>query len=147
MENERHVVVELPDGNVSIGMNPDIEAPPTVDESQLQQHPHLEIIVKYPEINRTILWMFLWLGLYAFSTRFSLADILNIMFLGATLYTVYSEKLKARPILAFHSTYCFFALPVAVVFTMWIDAVYLFALGVFTLITLHQSILEVRTRT
>ena len=147
MENERHVVVELPDGNVSIGMNPDIEAPPTVDESQLQQHPHLEIIVKYPEINRTILWMFLWLGLYAFSTRFSLADILNIMFLGATLYTVYSEKLKARPILAFHSTYCFFALPVAVVFTMWIDAVYLFALGVFILITLHQSILEVRART
>ena len=91
--------------------------------------------------------MFLWLGLYSFATRFSLADILNIIFLGATLYAVHSEKLKTRPILAFHSTYCFFALPMAVVFTLWIDAVYLFALGMFTLITLHQSMLEVRERT
>ena len=147
MENERHVVVESPDGCVSIGTNPDIEAPTTVDEPQLQQHPHLEVIVKYPEINRTVLWMFLWLGLYAFAKRFSLADGLNIMFLGATLYAVHSEKLKARLILAFHSTYCFFALPIAVVFTLWIDATYLFALGMITLITLHQSTLEIRERT
>ena len=147
MENERHVVVESPDGCVSIGTNPDIEAPTTVDEPQLQQHPHLEVIVKYPDINRVVLWMFLWLGLYSFAIRFSLADILNIIFLGATLYAVYSEKLKARLILAFHSTYCFFALPMAVVFSLWIDAVYLFALGMFTLITLHQSMLEIRERT
>jgi hypothetical protein len=147
MENERHVVVESPDGCVSLGTNPDIEAPQSVDEPQLQQYPHLEIIVKYPEINRMVLWMFLWLGLYALSIRFSVADVLNIMFLVVTLYAVYSEKLRLRPILVFHSTYCFFALPIAVIFTMWIDAVYLFALGIFTLITLHQSMLEVRERT
>jgi len=145
MNNERHVVVESPDGCVSIGTNHDIEAHSIV-EPQPQQHPHLEVIVKYPEINRTVLWMFLWLGLYSFAIRFSLADILNIIFLGATLYAVYSEKLKARLILAFHSTYCFFALPIAVVFTLWIDAVYLFALGMFMLITLHQSTLEIRER-
>jgi len=147
MENERHVVVESPDGNVSIGMNQDIEAPQSADEPQLQQYPHLEIIVKYPEINRMVLWVFLWLGLYALSIRFSVADVLNIMFLVVTLYAVYSEKLKLRPVLVFHSTYCFFALPTAVIFTMCIDAVYLFALGIFTLITLHQSMLEVRERT
>ena len=148
MENERHVVVESPDGCVSIGTNPDIEAPQNVDEPQLQQHPHphLEIIVKYPEINRMVLWMFLWLGLYDLSIRFSVADGLNIMFLVVTLYAVFSEKLRLRPVLVFHSTYCFFALPTTVIFTMWIDAVYIFALGVFTLITLHQSTLEVRER-
>lgn len=146
MENERHVVVESPDGCVSIGTNHDIETPSIV-EPQPQQHPHLEVIVKYPEINRTVLWMFLWLGLYSFANRFWIADILNIMFLIATLYTVHSEKLKARLILAFHSTYCFFALPMAVVFSLWIDVAYLFALGMITLITLHQSMLEVRERT
>src|SRR6056300_1626678 len=88
MENERHVVVESPDGNVSIGMNQDIEAPQSADEPQLQQYPHLEIIVKYPEINRMVLWVFLWLGLYALSIRFSVADVLNIMFLVVTFYVL-----------------------------------------------------------
>ena len=33
MENGRHVVVESPDGNIFIGMNPDIEAPPVIEAS------------------------------------------------------------------------------------------------------------------
>ena len=94
MENERHVVVESPDGCVSIGTNPDIEAPTTVDEPQLQQHPHLEVIVKYPDINCTVLWMFLWLGLYSFATRFSIADILNILVSGSTVYKENKGDLK-----------------------------------------------------
>lgn len=145
MNNERHVVVESPDGCVSIGTNPEIESPSIV-EPQPQQHPHLEIYVKYSDINHTIIWVFLWFGLYSLTTRFSVADILNIMFLGATLYAVNSENLKLRLILALHSTYCFFALPIAIVFTLWIDAAYLFALGMFMLITLHQSTLEIRER-
>lgn len=147
MENERHVVVESPDGCVSIGTNPDIEAPTTVDEPQLQQHPHLEVIVKYPDINCTVLWMFLWLGLYSFATRFSIADILNIMFLGATLYAVHSGSLRTQGILPLHSAYCFLAVPVAVVLNMWIDVGYLTGLGLFVLFTFRLSVIEVRERT
>ena len=91
--------------------------------------------------------MFLWLGLYSFATRFSIADILNIMFLGATLYAMHSGSLRTQAILPLHSAYCFLAVPVVVVLNMWIDVGYLTGLGLFVLFTFRLSVIEVRERT
>ena len=48
MENGRHVVVESPDGNIFIGMNPDREAPPVIEpQPQPQQRPHMQVYIGY----------------------------------------------------------------------------------------------------
>jgi len=143
MNNGRHVVVESPDGNMSIGTNTDIESPPIV-EPELRRDPHMQVYVKYHEVNRITCWVFLWIGLYALVSRFSVMDILNIMFLGATLYTVISEDIKARPFLAMHCMYCFITVPVAVVYNAWWDVGYLFALGLHLQLTIYWSKAEIR---
>tara|TARA_B100000405_G_scaffold302450_1_gene265782 strand:- start:1127 stop:1567 length:441 start_codon:yes stop_codon:yes gene_type:complete len=143
MNNGRHVVVESPDGNMSIGTNPDIEAPPNI-ESQPYQDPHMEIYVKYNYITRAILWTFSWFGAAGLIYRRSMIDILNTVFLIVTIYSVQSERAESRPILAIHSFYCFALVPIAAVFEAWWDVCYLFALGIHLMITINQSKLNIR---
>lgn len=145
MENGRHVVVESPDGNIFIGMNPDIEAPPVIEpQPQPQQRPHMQIYVGYHEVTRVVLWVFLWFGVYGLVTRRSVIDILNITFLVATLYTVHSEKIESRPFVVLHAFYCFGLVPIAAVVDLWWDVGYLFALGIHLLITIYWSKLDIR---
>ena len=147
MENGRHVVVESPDGNIFIGMNPDIEAPPVIEpqpQPQPQQHPHMQIYVGYHEVTRVVLWVFLWFGVYGLVTRRSVIDMLNITFLVATLYSVHSEKIESRPFVVLHAFYCFGLVPIAAVVDLWWDVGYLFALGIHLLITIYWSKLDIR---
>ena len=143
MENERHVVVESPDGNIFIGVNPDIEAPPVI-EPQPQQRPHMQIYVVYQEVTRVVLWVFVWFGMYGLVARRSVIDILNITFLAATLYSVHSEKIESRPFVMLHAFYCFGLVPIAAVLDLWWDIGYLFALGIHLLITIYWSKLDIR---
>ena len=143
MENERHVVVESPDGNIFIGVNPDIEAPPVI-EPQPQQRPHMQIYVMYHEVTRVVLWMFLWFGVFGLMTRRSVIDILNITFLVATLFSVHSEKIESRPFVVLHAFYCFGLAPIAAVLNLWWDVGYLFALGIHLLMTIYWSKLDIR---
>ena len=142
MENERHVVVESPDGNIFIGVNPDIEAPPVI-EPQPQQRPHMQIYIMYHEVTRVVLWVFLWFGMYGLVARRSVIDILNITFLAATLYSVHSEKIESRPFVVLHAFYCFGLVPIAAVLDLWWDVGYLFSLGIHLLMTIYWSKLDI----
>ena len=145
MENGRHVVVESPDGNIFIGVNPDIEAPPVIEpQSQPQQRPHMQIYVMYHEVTRVVLWVFLWFGMYGLIARMSVIDILNITFLVATLYSVHSERIESRPFVMLHAFYCFGLVPIAAVLDLWWDVGYLFALGIHLLTTIYWSKLDIR---
>ena len=151
MEREqRHVLVEGPNGNVSIGMNPDVEAPPHVEaniEAQPQQRPHLQIYIEYREINLVFLWVFLFMAVLKFVLvpRSPVFDMFNIVFICATLYFVHSKRVEGRAIVLIHASCCFLTVPViTMVYQSWWDAGYLFSLGIHLLATVYFSKMGIR---
>ena len=151
---QRHVLVEGPNGNVSIGMNPDVEAPPHVEanieaniEAQPQQRPHMQIYIEYGEINLVSLWIFLFMAVlkFVFVPRSPVFDMFNIVFMAATLYFVHSKKVEGRPIVLLHASCCFLTVPViAMVYQAWWDAGYFFSLGIHLLATVYFSKMGIR---
>lgn len=153
MEREqRHVLVEGPNGNVSIGMNTDVEAPPHVEENveaQLQQRPHMQIYIEYHEVTRVLLWVFLYVGIakLVLVMRSPVFDMFHIVFLAVTLYLVHSKKIEGRSVVILHAIYCFLAVPIiTVVYQAWWDVGYLFSLGLHLLATAYFSKIGIRER-
>tara|TARA_B100000405_G_scaffold6509_1_gene5819 strand:+ start:1295 stop:1756 length:462 start_codon:yes stop_codon:yes gene_type:complete len=147
---QRHVFVESPDGNIFIGTNPDIEAPPIVETiigTQSQQRTHMQIHIEYHEISQLLLFVHSLLALYVLVMRTLVIDIIITVSLATSIYSVYSGKVEGRPILLFQSICCFVTVPIIIlIYHPWWDVGYLFSLGIHLLLTVYFSKMGIRER-
>ncbi len=144
-QEQRHVYVESPDGNILMGTNPDIETPPIVYKTQSQQRPHMQIHIEYHNITTLLLLAHLCLALYMLLMRTSVIDIMITVSMATTLYSVYSGKVEGRPILLLQSICCFLTVPIiTLIYHPWWDVGYLFSLGLHLLLTVYFSKMGIR---
>ena len=148
MEHEqiRHVVIEKPDGSVAVGTNHDIEAPPIVEPASPTDTPNItyQVEVKYAGVlTHVYYYIYVPLGMVGFIARFSVIDILNVVFLCCTLYFIMSNRFEGRAFLVIHSMVSCILVMITCILYYWIDAIYFFCLGVHLLLISSTSEVEI----
>ena len=149
MQNERHLVVEEPDGSVAIAFNQEVAAPPPPPPEmiRLRPRPRFRLLLEYHPVARALAYIFMIssginLGLFRRTI-----DIINFALIVSTTGALHSEHSASIGVVVFHGTCAGLMIVPFCVLRMWEQAIFQFssALMCFTAFNTCTQTLEQST--
>lgn len=137
MQNERHLVVEEPDGSVAIAFNEEVPAPPPPPPPRLleifQPPQHIIYTIEYHPVVRGLAYIFF------ISAGINLAlfrrtiDIINFVLIITTIGALHTEKPASIAVIILHGTCAGLMVVPFCVLRMWEQAIYQFSIAIMCL--------------
>ena len=131
MQNERHLVVEEPDGSVAIAFNQEVAAPPPPPREmiRLRPRPRFRLLLEYHPVARALAYIFMIssginLGLFRRTI-----DIINFALIVSTTGALHSEHSASIGVVVFHGTSAALMIVPFCVLRMWEQAIYQFSIA------------------
>ena len=140
MQNERHLVVEEPDGSVAIAFNQEVPPPPPPPEMiGLRPQPRFRFLIEYHPVARALAYIFMIasginLGLFR-----RIIDIINFALIVSTTGALHTEHSASITVIVFHGTCAGLMVVPFCVLRMWEQAIYQFSIAMMCMTTFNTA--------
>ena len=135
MQNERHLVVEEPDGSVAIAFNEEVAAPPPPQPEMitLRPQPRLRFLIEYHPVVRGLSYIFVISSGINLALFMRTIDIINFMLIVSTTGALHTEHSASIIVIFFHGTCAGLMMVPFCVLRMWEQAIYQFSIAMMCL--------------
>ena len=132
MQNERHLVVEEPDGSVAIAFNQEVAAPPPVPPPEmirLRPRPRFRLLLEYHPVARALAYIFVLASGINLALFMRTIDIINFVLIVSTTGALHTEHSASITVIVFHGTCAGLMIVPFCVLRMWEQAIYQFSIA------------------
>ena len=134
MQNERHLVVEEPDGSVAIAFNEEVAAPPPPLPPPEMYGPRprrrLRFLIEYHPVVRGLSYIFIISSGINLALFMRTIDIINFALIVFTTGALHTEDSASIGIIVFHGTCAGLMVVPFCVLRMWEQAIYQFSIAI-----------------
>ena len=123
MKNERHLVVQEPDGTIAIAFNSEV-SPPEPQVQQEVQHVQQVLRIRYNLFTKLYACFLLTLAVFQLMFFSHALDAINLMFMVVTVLAIYGEKPQSIIQLTFHAFTSIILFIILLVIQFWYRAMY-----------------------
>ena len=124
MQNERHLVVEEPDGSVAIAFNQEVPPPETPPEII---RPRFRLLLEYHPVARALAYIFVFASGINLALYMRTIDIINFVLIVFTTGALHSNDSASITVIVFHGTCAGLMVVPFCVLRMWEQAIYQFS--------------------
>ena len=124
MQNERHLVVEEPDGSVAIAFNQ--EVPPPEPPPEIIR-PRFRLLLEYHPVARALAYIFVFASGINLALYMRTIDIINFVLIVFTTGALHSNDSESITVIVFHGTCAGLMVVPFCVLRMWEQAIYQFS--------------------
>ena len=131
MQNERHLVVEEPDGSVAIAFNQEVAAPPPPPPEmiRLRPRPRFRLLLEYHPVARALVYIFTIASGINLALYMRTIDIINFVLIVFTTGALHSNDSASITVIVFHGTCAGLMVVPFCVLRMWEQAIYQFSIA------------------
>ena len=131
MQNERHLVVEEPDGSVAIAFNQEVAAPPPPPREmiRLRPRPRFRLLLEYHPVARALAYIFVLASGINLALYTRTIDIINFVLIVSTTGALHTEHSASITVVVFHGTCAGLMIVPFCVLRMWEQAIYQFSIA------------------
>jgi len=131
MQNERHLVVEEPDGSVAIAFNQEVAAPPPPPREmiRLRPRPRFRLLLEYHPVARALAYIFVLASGINLALYMRTIDIINFVLIVFTTGALHSNDSASITVIVFHGTCAGLMVVPFCVLRMWEQAIYQFSIA------------------
>ena len=131
MQNERHLVVEEPDGSVAIAFNEEVAAPPPPPPEmiRLRPRPRFRLLLEYHPVARALAYIFVIASGINLALFMRIIDIINFVLIVSTTGALHTEHSASITVIVFHGTCAGLMVVPFCVLRMWEQAIYQFSIA------------------
>ena len=131
MQNERHLVVEEPDGSVAIAFNQEVAAPPPPPPEmiRLRPRPRFRLLLEYHPVARALAYIFVLASGINLALFMRIIDIINFVLIVSTTGALHTEHSASITVIVFHGTCAGLMVVPFCVLRMWEQAIYQFSIA------------------
>jgi len=133
MQNERHLVVEEPDGSVAIAFNEEVAAPPPPPPPPemigLRPQPRFRFLIEYHPVARALAYIFMIASGINLGLFMRIIDIINFALIVSTTGALHTEHSASITVIVFHGTCAGLMIVPFCVLRMWEQAIYQFSIA------------------
>ena len=133
MQNERHLVVEEPDGSVAIAFNEEVAAPPPPLPPPEMYGPRprrrFRFLIEYHPVVRGLSYIFIISSGINLALFMRTIDIINFVLIVFTTGALHTEDSASIGIIVFHGTCAGLMIVPFCVLRMWEQAIYQFSIA------------------
>ena len=131
MQNERHLVVEEPDGSVAIAFNQEVAAPPPPPPEmiRLRPRPRFRLLLEYHPVARALAYIFVLASGINLALYTRTIDIINFVLIVSTTGALHTEHSASITVIVFHGTCAGLMIVPFCVLRMWEQAIYQFSIA------------------
>ena len=131
MQNERHLVVEEPDGSVAIAFNQEVAAPPPPPREmiRLRPRPRFRLLLEYHPVARALAYIFVLASGINLALYTRTIDIINFVLIVFTTGALHSNDSATIAVVIFHGTCAGLMIVPFCVLRMWEQAIYQFSIA------------------
>jgi len=133
MQNERHLVVEEPDGSVAIAFNEEVAAPPPPppppEMIRLRPQPRFRFLIEYHPVARALAYIFMIVSGINLGLFMRIIDIINFALIVSTTGALHTEHSASITVIVFHGTCAGLMVVPFCVLRMWEQAIYQFSIA------------------
>jgi hypothetical protein len=133
MQNERHLVVEEPDGSVAIAFNEEVAAPPPPPPPPemigLRPQPRFRFLIEYHPVARALAYIFMIASGINLALFGRTIDIINLALIVSTTGALHTEHSASITVIVFHGTCAGLMIVPFCVLRMWEQAIYQFSIA------------------
>ena len=131
MQNERHLVVEEPDGSVAIAFNQEVAAPPPPPPEmiRLRPRPRFRLLLEYHPVARALAYIFVLASGVNLALYTRTIDIINFVLIVFTTGALHSNDSASITVIVFHGTCAGLMVVPFCVLRMWEQAIYQFSIA------------------
>jgi len=131
MQNERHLVVEEPDGSVAIAFNQEVAAPPPPPPEmiRLRPRPRFRLLLEYHPVARALAYIFVLASGINLALFMRIIDNINFVLIVSTTGALHTEHSASITVIVFHGTCAGLMVVPFCVLRMWEQAIYQFSIA------------------
>jgi hypothetical protein len=130
MQNERHLVVEEPDGSVAIAFNQEVPPPePPPEMIRLRPQPRFRFLIEYHPVARALAYIFMIASGINLGLFMRIIDIINFALIVSTTGALHTEHSASITVIVFHGTCAGLMVVPFCVLRMWEQAIYQFSIA------------------
>ena len=141
MQNERHLVVEEPDGSVAIAFNEEVAAPPPPPPPPemigLRPQPRFRFLIEYHPVARALAYIFMIASGINLGLFMRIIDIINFALIVSTTGALHTEHSASITVIVFHGTCAGLMIVPFCVLRMWEQAIYQFSIAMMCMTTFN----------
>jgi len=143
MQNERHLVVEEPDGSVAIAFNEEVAAPPPPPPPPemigLRPQPRFRFLIEYHPVARALAYIFMIASGINLGLFMRIIDIINFVLIVSTTGALHTEHSASITVVVFHGTCAGLMIVPFCVLRMWEQAIFQFSVTVMCLTAFNTA--------
>ena len=143
MKNERHLVVEEPDGSVAIAFNEEVAAPPPPPPPPemigLRPQPRFRFLIEYHPVARALAYIFMIASGINLGLFMGIIDIINFVLIVSTTGALHTEHSASITVIVFHGTCAGLMVVPFCVLRMWEQAIYQFSITMMCLTAFNTA--------
>ena len=130
MQNERHLVVEEPDGSVAIAFNQEVPPPePPPEIIRPRPRPRFRLLLEYHPVARALAYIFVLASGINLALYMRTIDIINFVLIVFTTGALHSNDSASITVIVFHGTCAGLMVVPFCVLRMWEQAIYQFSIA------------------
>ena len=129
MQNERHLVVEEPDGSVAIAFNQEVP-PPEPPPEIIQPRSHVRFLLEYHPVARALAYIFVLASGVNLALYTRTIDIINFVLIVSTTGAIHTEYQASIAVVVFHGTCAGLMIVPFCVLRMWEQAIFQFSVAI-----------------
>ena len=131
MQNERHLVVEEPDGSVAIAFNQEVPPPepPEPPPEIIRPRPRFRLLLEYHPVARALVYIFTIASGINLALYMRTIDIINFVLIVFTTGALHSNDSASITVIVFHGTCAGLMIVPFCVLRMWEQAIYQFSIA------------------
>jgi len=141
MQNERHLVVEEPDGSMAIAFNEEVAAPPPPPPPPemigLRPQPRFRFLIEYHPVARALAYIFMIASGINLGLFMRIIDIINFALIVSTTGALHTEHSASITVIVFHGTCAGLMVVPFCVLRMWEQAIYQFSIAMMCMIAFN----------
>ena len=139
MQNERHLVVEEPDGSVAIAFNQEVPPPPPREMIRLRPRPRFRLLLEYHPVARALAYIFVLASGINLALYMRIIDIINFALIVSTTGALHTEHSASITVIVFHGTCAGLMVVPFCVLRMWEQAIYQFSITMMCLTAFNTA--------
>jgi hypothetical protein len=140
MQNERHLVVEEPDGSVAIAFNQEVPPPePPPEMIRLRPQPRFRFLIEYHPVARALAYIFMIASGINLGLFMRIIDIINFALIVSTTGALHTEHSASITVIVFHGTCAGLMVVPFCVLRMWEQAIYQFSITMMCLTAFNTA--------
>ena len=138
MQNERHLVVEEPDGSVAIAFNQEVQ-PPEPPPEIIRPRPRFRLLLEYHPVARALAYIFVIASGINLALFTRTIDIINFVLIVSTTGAIHTEYQASIAVVVFHGTCAGLMIVPFCVLRMWEQAIFQFSVTVMCLTAFNTA--------